>query len=423
MPLCSVLILPVKVPAQAMSQWIADNTNGTLNPSFEPNPEQIMSIINTIYFRDQWFNLFDANLTKADTFTLMNGAEVTCDFMNMIIGSSNFSKGDGFTRSSLQLKSQASMVFVLPDQGVDLQSLLSSPASLQALFEGGTESSGKVTWKIPKFAYDSNFDLADTMKKLGITSAFKQDADFSGITDHQTFISSIIQNTHIAIDEKGVEASAFTKIDLAGSAQPVGQAEMILDRPFLYGIFSSGVLLFIGILRQPVIRFGDFMSIMQNKIVIITGASDGIGAAAARLLHARGASVVIVGHSEQKTKAVARELNAPYYLADFAKLVEVRQLATQLRKDYPHIDVLVNNAGGVFGNRELTVDGHEKALQVNHLAPFLLTCLLMDILIDSKAVVINTSSAASRLLSDLDINDLEIENNYSPSKAYGNSKT
>ena len=164
------------------------------------------------------------------------------------------------------------------------------------------------------------------------------------------------------------------------------------------------------------------MSIMQNKIVIITGASDGIGAAAARLLHARGASVVIVGHSEQKTKAVARELNAPYYLADFAKLVEVRQLATQLRKDYPHIDVLVNNAGGVFGNRELTVDGHEKALQVNHLAPFLLTCLLMDILIDSKAVVINTSSAASRLLSDLDINDLEIENNYSPSKAYGNSK-
>ena len=236
---------------QAMSQWIADNTNGTLNPSFEPNPEQIMSIINTIYFRDQWFNLFDANLTKADTFHLMNGAEVTCDFMNMIIGSSNFSKGDGFTRSSLQLKSQASMVFVLPDQGVDLQSLLSSPASLQALFEGGTESSGKVTWKIPKFAYDSNFDLADTMKKLGITSAFKQDADFSGITDHQTFISSIIQNTHIAIDEKGVEASAFTKIDLAGSAQPVGQAEMILDRPFLYGIFSSGVLLFIGICGNP----------------------------------------------------------------------------------------------------------------------------------------------------------------------------
>lgn len=161
---------------------------------------------------------------------------------------------------------------------------------------------------------------------------------------------------------------------------------------------------------------------MQNKIVIITGASDGIGAATARLLHARGASVIIVGHAEQKTKAVARELNAPYYLADFAKLDEVRQLAAQLRKDYAHIDVLVNNAGGVFGARELTVDGHEKTLQVNHLAPFLLTSLLMDILIDSQAVVINTSSAASRFLSDLDINDLETENKYSPRKAYGNSK-
>lgn len=161
---------------------------------------------------------------------------------------------------------------------------------------------------------------------------------------------------------------------------------------------------------------------MQSKIVIITGASDGIGAAAARLLHARGASVVIVGHTEQKTKAVARELNAPYYLAEFAKLDEVRQLAGQLRKDYPHIYVLVNNAGGIFGARELTVDGHEKTLQVNHLAPFLLTSLLMDILIDSKAAVINTSSAASRFLSDLDINYLETENRYSPRKAYGNSK-
>src|SRR5665647_491448 len=81
---------------------------------------------------------------------------------------------------------------------------------------------------------------------------------------------------------------------------------------------------------------------MNNKIVIITGASDGIGAEAARQLHAQGVSVVIVGRSEQKTKAIAQELNAPYYLADFAKLDDVRQLAAQLRKDYPHIDVLVN---------------------------------------------------------------------------------
>ncbi len=237
---------------QAMAKWIADNTNNTLKPEFKPDPEQIMSIINTIYFRDEWVDRFDASLTKADTFHLANSTDVTCDFMNLVYSSNTFSKGDGYTRSALNLKSHGSMVFVLPDEGVDLQDLLSSPASLHDLFEGGTQSNGKVTWKIPKFVCNSMLDLVDTLKKLGITSAFEQDADFSGITERQAFISSIIQNTHIAIDEKGVEASAFTKIDYAGAAMPVGQADMILDRPFIYGIFSAtSNLLFIGICGNP----------------------------------------------------------------------------------------------------------------------------------------------------------------------------
>jgi len=238
---------------QAMAKWIADHTNNTLKPEFKPEPEQIMSIINTIDYRNEWIDRFDASLTKADTFHLANGADVTCDFMNMICFSRGFSIGDGYMLSSLDLKSHDRMVFVLPDEGVDLYSLLSSPSRLQDLFEGGTQAYGKVTWKIPKFACDSEFDLVDALNKLGITSAFKQDADFSGITDHQAFISSIIQNTHIAIDEKGVEASAFTKIDIFGSVQPVVQVDMILDRPFIYGIFSeSGYLLFVGICGNPV---------------------------------------------------------------------------------------------------------------------------------------------------------------------------
>jgi NAD(P)-dependent dehydrogenase (short-subunit alcohol dehydrogenase family) len=167
---------------------------------------------------------------------------------------------------------------------------------------------------------------------------------------------------------------------------------------------------------------GSERGFMNNKVVIITGASDGIGAEAARQLHDRGAQVVIVGHTEQKAKALARELNVPYYLADFAKLDDVRQLAARLRKDYPRIDVLANNAGGIFGDRTLTIDGHEKTMQVNHLAPFLLTNLLIDILVESKAAVINTSSAANKLLSDFDINDLDVKRKFSPNKAYGNSK-
>lgn len=161
---------------------------------------------------------------------------------------------------------------------------------------------------------------------------------------------------------------------------------------------------------------------MNGKVMVITGASDGIGAAAARELQSKGAAVVIVGRSPAKTKAVAAELNAPAYFADFAKLSDVRRLADELRRDVPRIDVLANNAGGIFGRRQLTVDGHEKTMQVNHLAPFLLTNLLIDVLVASRATVINTSSAAHKLYSDFDIDDLEVANNYTQRVAYGNAK-
>ena len=161
---------------------------------------------------------------------------------------------------------------------------------------------------------------------------------------------------------------------------------------------------------------------MKNKTIIITGASDGIGLEAARQLHAQGANVVIIGRSPEKTQAAAEELGVPYYIADFSKLDEVRSLASLLKKSYPRIDVLVNNAGGVFGYREVTVDGFEKTMQVNHLAHFLLTNLLMGILVDSKATIINTSSVANSLLSDFNINDLNMEKKHTANKAYGNAK-
>jgi NAD(P)-dependent dehydrogenase (short-subunit alcohol dehydrogenase family) len=83
-------------------------------------------------------------------------------------------------------------------------------------------------------------------------------------------------------------------------------------------------------------------------------------------------------------------------------LDDVRTLAARLKKDFPRIDVLANNAGGVMGERTLTVDGHEMTIQVNHLAPFLLTSLLLDTLIASKATVIATSSLAHTGASKLD---------------------
>lgn len=160
----------------------------------------------------------------------------------------------------------------------------------------------------------------------------------------------------------------------------------------------------------------------MSQTVVITGASDGIGAAAARQLRGRGERVVLVGRSEAKTEAVASELNASFHVADFAKLADVRRLASEL-ETYDRIDVLANNAGGIMGDRVVTEDGFEKTFQVNHLAPFLLTQLLIDKLIASNANVIQTSSVGSHgLTKGLDLNDLNHARKYSFFKAYGDSK-
>ncbi|MCD5314953.1 SDR family NAD(P)-dependent oxidoreductase [Kineosporia babensis] len=157
------------------------------------------------------------------------------------------------------------------------------------------------------------------------------------------------------------------------------------------------------------------------RTIIITGASDGIGAAAAQQLAARGEHVVVVGRSPDKTARVAEAIGAPYHLADYANLADVRRLAAELAEAYPRIDVLANNAGQNL-RHETTRDGFDKTMQVNHLAPFLLTTLLLDKLLASRATVVQTSSEASRIFGHLDLDDLNNERKWSADKAYGDAK-
>lgn len=163
---------------------------------------------------------------------------------------------------------------------------------------------------------------------------------------------------------------------------------------------------------------------MTPKTVVLTGASDGIGAAAARQLAASGHRLILVGRSVEKTRAVAADTGAEWFTADFARLDDVRELATKIAEAVGDggIDVLANNAGGIFGDQTPTVDGFEKTLQVNHLAPFLLTNLLMPQLRTGHAAIITTSSVAHRLFGRIDIDDLDNRAKYSANKAYGDAK-
>lgn len=134
----------------------------------------------------------------------------------------------------------------------------------------------------------------------------------------------------------------------------------------------------------------------RARTAVITGASSGIGAAAAELFAGTGAEVVVVGRSPQRTRDVAARVGGTAMLADFGRLESVRELAADLLEHCPRIDVLANNAGGIWARRQLTADGFEHTIQVNHLAPFLLTQLLGQRLRESSARVIATSSVAHR---------------------------
>ncbi len=133
----------------------------------------------------------------------------------------------------------------------------------------------------------------------------------------------------------------------------------------------------------------------MTRTIVITGASSGIGASAAATLAREGWDVAVVGRNPERTRAVAESVGGTPFLADYDRLDEVRALAAALADRYERIDVLANNAGGLIHERGLSADGYERTIQHNHLAPFLLTTLLLPTLEASSARVIGTASVAN----------------------------
>jgi retinol dehydrogenase 12 len=155
---------------------------------------------------------------------------------------------------------------------------------------------------------------------------------------------------------------------------------------------------------------------------VITGASSGIGRAAAIELARQGAAVVPVGRDGKRTAAVAKSVGAEPVVADFSSLAEVRRVAEDLLDRHERIDVLVNNAGLVAGRRTVTHDGLELTMEVNHFAPFLLTNLLLDRLTASAPARVVTTASDAHRGGLLDIDDLNGERRWSAWSAYGTSK-
>lgn len=167
---------------------------------------------------------------------------------------------------------------------------------------------------------------------------------------------------------------------------------------------------------------------MEDRTILITGATSGIGKAAATELAKTGARVVITYRDRMKGEKTRDEItritgNDRIHMlyVDLASLATVRELAENFRREFGRLDVLINNAGGYFGYRKTTAEGFEYTFGVNHLAHFLLTNLLKDLLQASKSRIINVSSQG-QIAGRIHFDDLMLNDNYHGFKAYAQAK-
>jgi len=168
---------------------------------------------------------------------------------------------------------------------------------------------------------------------------------------------------------------------------------------------------------------------MEDNVVMITGANSGIGRAASLALAKMGATLVMVARNKERGEAARSEIirksqnnSVDLLLADLSSLESVRQLATDFKKKYSRLDVLINNAGLFNQRRRVTADGYENTFATNYLASFLLTNLQLDLLRASAPSRIINVSSVGHYNGHINFDDLNLEEEYGGWKAYGQSK-
>ncbi|SFK44684.1 NAD(P)-dependent dehydrogenase, short-chain alcohol dehydrogenase family [Porphyromonadaceae bacterium KH3CP3RA] len=170
---------------------------------------------------------------------------------------------------------------------------------------------------------------------------------------------------------------------------------------------------------------------MRKKTILITGATRGMGKAAALALAKQGHHIIITGRKEYETVQVQQEIilesdnpHVDYILADLSLLGDIHQLAERFKQRFDGLDILIHNAGGIFGKERMeTADAIEKTIALNFVAPYLLTALLTDELQKhSDARIVFTASDGHSSMAKPDFEDIELKQGYTAGRAYGNAK-
>lgn len=236
---------------KAIAGWLNQQTNGLLaedTAAIRTQESDLLRLYNTLYYKAGWINEFFERGNTEDTFTTADRVEQTATFMHRTVDGGSYLQGEDYLAASLSLRG-GKMTFVLPDEGVSPQSLLQREGFLSEL-KGEYDGYGKLEWSVPKFDVHSSVELNGALQALGVTRAFDMNsAEFAPLADWQVYVSKVMQAARVKIDEKGVEAAAYTEVVAADSAAPADElpvVEMDLDRPFLFIVWKGDVPLFIG---------------------------------------------------------------------------------------------------------------------------------------------------------------------------------
>lgn len=239
---------------KTIAGWLNQQTNGLLaedTATIQTQESDLLRLYNTLYYKAGWINEFYEGSNTEDTFTTADGVEQTATFMHRTVDGGSYLQGADYLAASLSLR-DGKMTFVLPDEGVSPQSLLQREGFLSEL-KGAYDGYGKLVWSVPKFDVHSSVELNGALQALGVTRAFDMNsAEFAPLADWQVFVSNVMQAARVKIDEKGVEAAAYTEVVAADCAMPeeLPPVELNLNRPFLFVIWQGDVPLFIGAVQS-----------------------------------------------------------------------------------------------------------------------------------------------------------------------------
>lgn len=244
----------------ALKAWLNQQTGGLLEEyveAIEIDPETILSLATTVYFREKWNDEFSASRTETDVFHALTG-DVNSEFMYQC-PDQNYFWAEKFGATYKYLENGDYMWFILPDEGVTVDDVLADSEFTDFLEERSDWENRKrviIHFYLPKFDASSKMDLTDGLKSLGVTDIFTPGAaDFTPIAEglQDAYFSEVQHAVRVAVDEEGVTAAAYTAMMEAGAAEPpTEEIEFKLDRPFIFAITGhDGLPLFVGVVNQP----------------------------------------------------------------------------------------------------------------------------------------------------------------------------